>query len=111
MLYDPKWEQKIKPEVFSLTGLIAWLETQPAEGTYNWRNIYGCLACNYLRAMGHPSPAEMLGGNEFEQTCGGLEGYYRIALGRDDSGKTGAWTYGAALERARKFAALTETAS
>ena len=35
MLYDPKWEKpEVKADPFSLDALIAWLEKQPANGTY-----------------------------------------------------------------------------
>lgn len=53
MLYDPKWEAEVKVDPNSVEGLIAWLEKQPADGTYNWHNCEGlCLIGLYGTAMG-----------------------------------------------------------
>lgn len=41
-----------KPDVFSLDGLIAWLEKQPPETEYNFKDTRDCLLCRYFRAMG-----------------------------------------------------------
>lgn len=101
MLFDPKWEQQTKPDVFSLAGMIAWLEQQPPETAYNWKDIHGCLACRYLQANGFISPAGEVG-DRFQDTCGGSDGYGKIALGSLGDEE---WTYGAALKRARRFAA------
>lgn len=51
MLYDTRWEAKVDP--YSLTGLIAWLSTMPAEERYNYEdNVGGCLAAQFCNAIG-----------------------------------------------------------
>lgn len=52
MLYDPKWEVKTKPDVFSLASLIAWLEKQPATNEYCYMDTGLCLLGRYFTAMG-----------------------------------------------------------
>lgn len=99
MLYDPKWEKpETKPDVFSLAGLIAWLETQPGETKYNWYRIRECLFCQYLDAVGvprqygiHPDMENIVGGS--------VEVYHQV-------GSSWPWTFGAALDRARKLASF-----
>jgi hypothetical protein len=47
MLYDPKWN---KP---SLAGLIAWLETMPPEGEYDFDACDGtCMLGQYMAHLG-----------------------------------------------------------
>lgn len=50
MLYDPKWEQRTDP--LSLTSLIAWLETQPADEVYDYTCDEACLLARYFTASG-----------------------------------------------------------
>jgi hypothetical protein len=90
MLYDPKWE---KPKALTLAGLIAWLETQPAEGKYNYLCKNGsCLLDRYITSVtGRPSRPTIL---HFE-ICGGSQELSTIAYNQP-------WTFGAALERARE---------
>lgn len=55
MLYDKRWDRKVetKADPFSLAGLIAWLETQPAGGTYDFAcNKGGCLIAKYGEDIG-----------------------------------------------------------
>ena len=52
MLYDPKWEVQTKPDMFSLAGLIAWLETQDLDTKYTYDDPRACLICRYFGAMG-----------------------------------------------------------
>ena len=102
MLYDPKWEKQTKADPLTLAGLIAWLETKPSEGTYDWWNVGGCLLCNYLRetfGVQMPSSQAWSGHDSFgPNTLGPSWGYYEVC-------QTKPWTYGAALERARKHIA------
>jgi hypothetical protein len=94
MLYDPKWE---KPDTkpLSLAGLIAWLETQPAEGQYNYVCQNGsCLLDRYITSVtGKSSRPTTL----HFQICGGSQELATIAFNQP-------WTFGAALERARSLA-------
>lgn len=55
------WSQtETKPDVFSLEGLIAWLELQPAERGYEYTDCDGgCLIGQYAQAIGHPSWLEI----------------------------------------------------
>lgn len=81
--------------VFSLQGLIAWLETQPPDKRYWYLSKKHCLLAQYFRAHGlhyqQPCPfSSMLGLRERDV--------------RDDMESVGAgrpWKFGAALSRAR----------
>jgi len=42
-----------QPDVFSLEGLLAWLETQPGETEYNFSVVEDCLITRYLTAHGY----------------------------------------------------------
>lgn len=53
MPYDGRnFEVKTKPDVFSLEGLIAWLEQQPGETKYDYADPRDCLLCRYFRDRG-----------------------------------------------------------
>lgn len=52
MPFDGNAAKFVKPEVFSLPGLIAWLETQEAATTYSYYSNTDCVLCRYLRASG-----------------------------------------------------------
>lgn len=91
MLYDPKWEQV--SGVASLPGFIAWLETMPPGGKYEWMKCDGtCLIDQYLASIGLKNDGRTDHGSNYFQAQGG--GPNGIAVG---------WprTYGSALERAR----------
>lgn len=104
MLYDPKWE---KPNVRSIESLIAWLEKQPCDGTYDFTEPSACLLAQYLKFHGATERHDYaLGSGEAIAYFGddgviihGMPG----AKGRAD--RATMWTFGAALERAR--AAMT----
>lgn len=99
MLYDPKWEQKTetKADPTSLKDLIAWLETKPTDGPYNFMDCGG--GCLY--------------GLYFQEACGlpwwlaedgsGADVYLaRISkTPQEKIAQTEPHTFGAALERAR----------
>lgn len=58
MFHDPSCkietkEVKAAPDKFSVAGLVAWLEKQPADGTYMWIKA-DCLVGQYLQAIGAP---------------------------------------------------------
>lgn len=92
MLYDPKWNKpEVKADPFTLESLIAWLEMQPGEKTYNWFDIKDCLACKYLEAAGIEEP---WGKIVYTTIFGSEPAYHEIAGTRP-------WTFGAALSRAR----------
>jgi len=41
-------------QIFSVLGLVAWLEQQDPETEYNYFNRDDCLLCRYFRARGVP---------------------------------------------------------
>ena len=114
MLYSPAWT-KAKADVFTLASLIAWLETMPPNGEYDFYSKTGkCLLDQYLASHGLPGLASGLDGDHV-----GFRNYHRLAcilLNSDDvvsdiannvvSGIANSvpMTFGAALDRARRFA-------
>lgn len=101
MLYDPKWEKPA--DVFSLRGLIAWLEKQNLSTRYSYGDIDGCLLARYFRAVGYRNA--FCGASGFS--------YFRffillcrkpIPAEMNNVALQGYRTYGAALDRARTIA-------
>lgn len=84
MLYDKQWDKK--PEVFSLKGLIAWLETQDPSTRYNFLDVRDCLITRYLESNGY----------EYTDYSLCLTGAIRIRIA------LGQGTYGKALARAKE---------
>lgn len=104
MPFDGKNFTETKPDVFSLEGLIAWLEKQPARKRYCYHDNGGCLLHRYFAASG--LPVAWTGSLTWKDRAGGehlIPGHFDdIANGFDtDTGVFGAQTYGAALQRAR----------
>ncbi len=94
MLYDKKWDKKVKKTELSLDGLIAWLETMPPEGEYHWLSTQNCVFCQYQKAAG-----KWDNHIRFEYLPGDFRYNYHLI------GAWGAWTFGKALERARNVQA------
>jgi hypothetical protein len=92
MLYNSKWDAKVKQNIYALPTLIAWLETMPADRTYNFTDCLGgtCLFGQYLEAhevaWSRGATYVKLIGTELEA----------IAAEKP-------WTFGAALVRAREL--------
>ena len=91
--------------IFSLEGLISWLETQPPETEFLYCNTSDCLNARYLRARG----IELASYNAMGAT------HFTTADGKDHdlpeeldlvANDCGPQTYGAALRYAREL--LTE---
>lgn len=99
MLYDPKWDKtETKADPFSLESLIAWLEKQPAEATYDYGDSRQCMAAQCLRSHGVDESRYVgLSGYALEDF---FPGFRAIAIGDADIVSDG-WTFGAALSRAR----------
>src|SRR6185369_2049682 len=119
MLYSPTWTKETKADVFTLASLIAWLETMPPNGEYDFYSKTGkCLLDRYLASHGLPGLA-----SGYDHA--GFRNYHRLAcilLNSDDvvsnvvsvSGiantvvseiaNNAPMTFGAALDRARRFA-------
>jgi hypothetical protein len=101
MLFDPKWDKaETKADPYKLQSLISWLEMKPATGEYNWRDVDGCLLCQYLQEVtGAVRPAVENGGfGSWTITDWGDGGYFGIC-GVEPH------TFGAALSRARALLA------
>lgn len=92
MLYDKeKWEGP-KTEVYSVAGLIQWLEKKDPATEYKWCNAGICLYGQYLHeSLGRECTLKEW--NQFLDTGVGCAG---VALSLPH-------TFGAALERARKL--------
>lgn len=104
MPFDGRTFKETKPDVFSLEGLIAWLETQDAEVAYCYHDSGRCLHGRYLTAIGISFSG--VGGDYWRSHDGakhplpGGDGtnYLHVASRLP-------YTFGAALERARDLLA------
>lgn len=96
MLYDPKWEVKIKPDVFSLENLIAWAEKQPADKVYDFW-CHRCYLGQYFEEYGYQIDMIGTGTVTFrrKKTRPLPPHFNEIAIVEPH-------TFGAALDRARK---------
>ena len=95
MLYDPKWKKPT--DIFSLESLIAWLEQQPSNTSYNWYEPRSCLVCMYLQdATGESEPWYLPNheSKKYSDVFPTHDLYLKV-------GGTLPWTFGAALNRAR----------
>lgn len=102
MPFDDRGFSETKPAPFSIEALAAWLETQCPEETYFYHDPRMCLWGAYTRSQG----GVMAGG------------YYVIGKALLNTtlperanviAMRGAWTYGAALARARRILAGRQT--
>lgn len=97
MLYDKRWDKtEAKPDVFSLEGLIAWLEKQSPANSYCFFNNGGCLLHQYFTASA--VDIDWVGGYTYT-----LKGQPSEPLPEpfEDISADYPHTFGAALERAR----------
>ncbi|HWV44071.1 hypothetical protein [Pseudorhodoplanes sp.] len=111
MYADARFEQntETKPDPFKLETLIAWLEKQPADTPYNYECKEHCLLAQYFCALGYR--VQSMGPFSFWTDTGNFglpDGFNDVAVGGEDyvSGSNPIefyWTFGAALERARKL--------
>lgn len=111
MLFDPKWEAGTKADPLSLAGLIAWLEKQPADRSYNYDCTGSCLIAQYLTAQGFAiysvGPFDFYFGEAPNLQMHPLPADFNsIALASRNmfGGASLAMTFGAALDRARALA-------
>lgn len=107
MLNRIEWDKsKVQADVFSLDGLIAWLEKQPAERVYDWHDIEGCLMFQYFRASGFKM--SYCGATQFTHRRGfwifAKFVHEKVSRALTDVSAQGPHSFGAALERARKRA-------
>lgn len=96
MLFNPSWRKtEEKQRVFTLARLAQWLETKPADESYDWHDVFGCVLCQFLHEVGgYEDPAGDVAFGPSTISDWGDEGYYQIC-------GEAPWTFGAALERAR----------
>lgn len=95
MLHNPTWDKATT--LFVLSNFIAWLETMPADGTYNYLSAR-CAIGEYLEAHGSSySEAHKIRPEGFDTLC---DWNANITSGY---GRSQERTYGAALQRARLY--------
>jgi len=109
MLYNPNWKQpKVQKSKFmTISHLIEWLRTKPANEIYSYSCIHTCLLAQYLKANGRWFVAvgadyyacnrwSPFGWMIFRQFP---NGFSEIALDFSHKGNT----FGAALTRAEEY--------
>jgi hypothetical protein len=106
MLFDPKWEVEVKADPFSLEGLIAWLEKQPADKTYCYGDGGACLIHQYLTSCGIKVGRVWSGGRYSEgdnwesPKKPTSHEFWQTSIG---NGRSSDYTFGSALKRARAW--------
>ncbi len=106
MLYNES-TGKPRTDILSLDSLIAWLETKPADETYDYTRSKKCVLQQYFTAMGLEGVAVIpyrYSVNRYlinETTHDLPEGWEKIALGPAIMYKVTPWTFGKALKRAK----------
>jgi hypothetical protein len=96
MLHNPDWDKTAKPDVMSVEGLAAWLETQQPETMYVYGDCRDCLICRYVEKFcGRTYKPVLIDLN----TVGAV--MERIALGTTERDRN----YGDALKRCRRYLA------
>lgn len=99
MLADPRHETK-----YRIINLIAWLEMKAPDEQYNYHQPNRCLLAQYLEYMGN-AETELCSADAdlyFGDNSYIIQGHRPY-----DSDERDYWTFGKALERARKILATT----
>lgn len=100
MFLETKREGEVRADPFSPATLIAWLERQPADSTYDYENTCGaCLFGQYMAFHGIPWSLAEYGSFPFDWRC---------EIAHPGMGPHRISTFGDALKRARKFLACAE---
>lgn len=96
MLYNESTgKPKVTHNVFSLEGLIGWLETMPGDGEYDFTNCEGaCLLGQYMTSIGEPWSDNRYAEIAIEMCRGYKDLTFYIGVQRPH-------TFSAALTRAR----------
>lgn len=94
-----------KPDVFSLEGLIAWLEKQPADESYCYYDVGHCLWGRYVKAMGgfFDEADTYYIGDKTQRVSFSTATEWQFVVAYPGDNKRSC-TFGAALERARALA-------
>lgn len=98
MLYDPKWEVKANP--LSVAAFVEWLDKKPAQETYDYYKFESCALGQWVKSLDPGAIDRDLEGDSYTYRVNG-----KIVNLRDpfrDIVAYHPWTFGAALERARK---------
>jgi hypothetical protein len=97
-----------KPEDLTIESVVKWLEKQPSNRAYDYRNAYGCLAQQYNKSIGREYPvlqlAKQLRADGLPLIMGEVE--YRLSpfdKKLENIAKQQPRTFGAALERAKQM--------
>ncbi len=108
MPLDSKDFIETKPDVFSLEGLIAWLETQDPARAYCYLDAGECLAAQFYKLCGRDYKVPLISCCLYEFIIGESHEAPDCSFGELLEG-IAAWggdrSYGAALDRARKLLA------
>lgn len=103
MLFNTAWNKtpEVKPvdEMLSTANLVAWLEKQPADKSYDYESPHHCLLAQYFHQHGY-SHARV--GNHFVHW---LDGEKAVGLPRafHAAATYEPRTFGAALRRAKAY--------
>lgn len=103
MLYNPDWQKlESKIDIFSVSGLKTWLETKEQSAGYHYGDIHNCLLSQYFRAQGYRWA--YCGSDIVSYSVFFLPPlfYKRIPSEMNEISIRRPWTFGAALDRARK---------
>lgn len=91
----------VTPAPFTLESLIAWLEMKAPDENYNWDDCHGrCLISQYIYSTG---------GNGFTGYTNGVDRFEYNGVTAAKIAMPQPWTFGAALSRARAYAANQPT--
>lgn len=107
MLYNTQWEKKPAFDPLSFASLIAWLEKQPADKTYDYVDCTECLLSQYYTAMGYQNveitPIFLSHGGPRRDGRVQLPYSFNLIARGNGVGRS-EWTFGHALVRARQLA-------
>jgi hypothetical protein len=100
MLYNPNWDNPpAQSSPLTIDRLIAWLETQPPDEEYRYKESRECAICQMLRATGYPKATV---GSEMVWLHGAGFDYVYLPSEMDAAVAAKPHTFGAALARARE---------
>ena len=91
----------MKP-IFDRTSLIDWLSSCEPAGEYDYYDGHCCMVAKYLQARGFPLASV---DTAFAFLPSSLGAPRALPADWDDIARARPWTFGAALERARKVLA------
>lgn len=101
----PDADKKYEHEAFTLPSLIGWLETMPADGEYNFYSCGGkCLLHQYSKGVGFNADYNTICAAFYQGTGSwrGTSNSIAVTVAIKNP-----MTFGAALTRAREYAART----